>query len=69
MKEDTESISSIVKYIKTLEDEIRDLRQRLESVERSVQMKEKLGNSSTQSSEHIQKINSITRELLDTIDT
>jgi uncharacterized protein YlxW (UPF0749 family) len=69
MKEDTESISSIVKYIKTLEDEIRDLRQRLESVERSVQMKEKLGNSSTQSSEHIQKINSITKELLDTIDT
>jgi len=69
MVTDTKSISSLTALIKTLEEEIRNIRQRLENVERAVKIEEWGGIQSIQSSDQLQKINSVSKEILDTIES
>ena len=64
---DEKSISTLIEYLKNLEDEIRDIRQRLQIVERSVWLSEWSGTKSTKSGVQLQKIDSVSKELVNTI--
>jgi len=64
---DEKSISTLIEYLKNLEDEIRDIRQRLQIVERSVWLSEWSGTKSTKSGVQLQKIDSVGKELVNAI--
>jgi septal ring factor EnvC (AmiA/AmiB activator) len=59
-------LSDLNSYLKKLEDDIRETRQKLEEVERTFTMKARNG-ASTQSTDDLQVINSLSKELFDVI--
>jgi hypothetical protein len=65
MKSDTSSISNFALELKTLEEEVRTIRQSLETYGRKIMTKERMGNLSEESNAQFQKIDSITKELVD----
>jgi hypothetical protein len=69
MEADKDSISFLTAYIKTLEDEMRNIRQRLEKLERNVMANDFRETSSTAVSSHIQKIEPIAKDLIKSIET
>ncbi|MCX6649849.1 MAG: hypothetical protein NTV61_10770 [Candidatus Bathyarchaeota archaeon] len=69
MIKNAESISSVIQYIKNLEEEIRDVRQRLDGLERTISVNEWRGTPSTLIDDHIQKIEPITKSLVKTIES
>jgi len=59
-------LSDLSSYLKKLEDEIRDTRQKLEAIERTFTMRPSNG-ASEQSIDDLQIINSLSKELFDAI--
>jgi hypothetical protein len=59
-------LSDLNSYLKKLEDDIRDTRQKLEDVERTFTMRSH-NSASTQSTDDLQIINSLSKELFDAI--
>jgi hypothetical protein len=63
------AISSLINHLKALEDEMREIRQRLESVERKIRSGEMVEDSSLKPVVHLKKINKVAKELVDTLDS
>jgi hypothetical protein len=69
MEADKDSISFLTAYIKTLENEMRDIRQRLEKLERNIIIDDYNKTSSKIINSHKQKIEPIARKLITTIES
>ena len=63
------SVSKLVEYMKSLEDEMRDIRQRLEQIERGMEMSKYTGDKSIIVEENLSKIEPIAKNLLIAIES
>ena len=68
MKDTIESISALRLYMKSLEAEIREIRQRLENIEREIQIR-KYKNESVNENGQLKEITEISTEIVNNIDS
>jgi hypothetical protein len=66
--EESVAVSTLVEYMKTLENEMRDIRQRLERIERKMIMS-KYNATPIKSDENLSRIEPIAKELIKTIES
>jgi hypothetical protein len=62
------AVSTLVEYMKTLENEMRDIRQRLERIERNMILS-KYNKAPTKADENLSRIEPIAKELIKTIES